>query len=36
MVKFDPETGKMILDSAEKGVACPTDPQDALQCDSCQ
>lgn len=33
-IKFD-ENGKIVLNDAD-ALACPADPMDALQCDSCQ
>ena len=33
MVKF--VDGKMVLDDSD-AKACPTDPMEALECDSCQ
>lgn len=34
MIRFD-ENGQMIFEDVEAN-ACPTDPMELLQCDSCQ
>lgn len=34
MIRFD-ENGKIVLEDAD-AKACPTDPMEALECDSCQ
>lgn len=34
-VKFDPETGQMILEDSAVN-ACPTDPDELNQCEGCQ